>query len=60
LFLFKEWSMLQLLARAPLFSREDTSNTPLKGLIPAGGIIATFVPLPIASSKLVAVIFLQI
>jgi hypothetical protein len=39
-----EWSMLQLLARAPLFSREES-------------ILATSVPLPLVSAKLVAVSF---
>ncbi len=60
--------MLQLLARASFFSHEDLQHSshghgvPLRGPHPrgtshAGGILATSVPLPLVSAKLVAVSF---
>jgi hypothetical protein len=60
--------MLQLWARAPLFSREDTSSTPLAGASPRArvpdevfsGILSTSAQLPVASAKSVAVIFYRL
>ncbi|EFX64689.1 hypothetical protein DAPPUDRAFT_265940 [Daphnia pulex] len=42
-----EWSMLQFLARAPLFSRKDLQHSS-RGI---GSILATSVPLPLISAK---------